>query len=166
MRLALLRLDSPLGISRDGFPRGSRVPRWRLPDLNEELHQVPSGKSWQLLLFSDHSLREFPQLAQAIERLRAEEPELEALLLPRLHPEAAEETAKLLGLNIPIVPVDERFYWRHNVRVMPFVFFVDPAGIVQGSGLVGEETQLRATWLVSRARAPERRETPMASARS
>jgi hypothetical protein len=145
-RIGLLRLESPLGIVRDGLPGGAPAPRWERPDTNGAVRGVPSGRRWQLLLFADHSLREFPEVARALTELLAREPELEAFMLSSKRADLAAETAKALELDVPVVGVDADFYWRHNVRVMPFVMVLDPEGRVRAAGLPNDKARLDMVW--------------------
>ncbi len=48
-----------------------------------------------------------------------------------------------LGLSgVPVLAGSPRLYARYNVRAMPFVIFVDSAGLVRGSSLVNHDWQL------------------------
>lgn len=155
VRIAAVRLDSSLGILRDGLPEGSVAPAWHLPDTTREMRQVPSdGARWRLLLFANHSLIEFPDLATGVMRLTTDEPDLEALVLTRTDVGLTATACDLLGLDVPVLAVDDDFYWRHNVRVMPFVFVVDPNGIVRASGIVAFEEALLRMWRFARSIPP------------
>ena len=145
VRIGLLRLESPLGIIRDGLPGGSDAPRWQLPDTDGVTRRVPSG-TWQVLVFADHSLREFPELAGALTALRDEDPSVEVLVLPKAHPDLAAEVARGLGLHAPVVAVGDELYWRHNVRVMPFVMILDERGIVRAEGLTSDAPRFEMVW--------------------
>ncbi len=149
VRIGLLRLESPLGIMRDSLPMGAAAPTWRLPDLAGHARATPAGK-WQLLVFADHSLREFPELVEGIKELCEHQPGLEALMLPSRHPDLAAQTAAAMGLDIPVVPVDRDFYWRHNVRVMPFFLVLDPDGVVRSGGLADHQEGFSIIWRLSK----------------
>lgn len=149
VRVGLLRLESPLGIMRDSLPLGAVAPTWRLPDLAGHARGTPTG-TWQLLVFADHSLREFPELVEGIKELRRREPGLEVLMLPSKHPDLAAQTAVAMGLDIPVVPVDRDFYWRHNVRVMPFFLVLDPDGVVRSGGLADDQDGFSIIWRLSK----------------
>jgi hypothetical protein len=150
IRVALARLESPIGIWRDGVRAGLMLPAWSLPDRKGVSHSTPSHGKWQLLLFADHSLREFPAFALRVREL-SEEESLEALILTRRDPEATAVVVEAFGLKIPVVPVDDRFYWRCNVRVMPYVMIVDPHGTVWASNVVTTPESLDALWRITRA---------------
>jgi hypothetical protein len=109
---------------------------------------VPGGR-WQLLVFADHSVREFPGLVEGIGELRAAEAELEALLLPNRQPDLAAEAIAVMGLDIPVVGVDRDFYRRHRVRVMPFVLVLDPTGAMRAGGLANDAERLWMIWQLS-----------------
>lgn len=149
MTLGFVRLESPLGILRDGLPLGARAPRWTIRDDRGRLRKVPSGESWQLLVFGDHSLEAFPDLVSGIKRLTEDEPSLEVLVLHSAHPAEAEMTAealRLLETDLPLVKADDRLRSSYNVRVLPFLIFLDAAGRARGRGLVNSDAAVQALW--------------------
>jgi hypothetical protein len=135
-----------LALLRTGFPPGKAVPSWSLPDLEGHLRVTPAGDHWQLLVFVDRSLEAFPELISGIHHLSQQNQELEGLVLSRNSSEDCRATALKLDLHVPIVPVDPAFYDRFRVRVMPFLFFLDPRGIVRWVGLAGHEEQVVHAW--------------------
>jgi hypothetical protein len=56
LRIGFGRLESHIGIERDGPRRPSPVPHWRLPDLEGVVRSSPTHGRWQLLIFADQSL--------------------------------------------------------------------------------------------------------------
>ncbi|MDQ3914939.1 MAG: hypothetical protein M3279_07450 [Actinomycetota bacterium] len=150
LRLATLRLDSPLGRLRDGLLEGMSAPEWELRDTTGRPRRVPHGSKWQLLVFGDYTLVEFPGVVAALQRLEAQRDELEILLLSRVDENVTVRTAQALKLDVPVVSVDDDLYWRYNVRVMPFVFVVQPDGIVRSSGVVSAEEVLLNMWRLAR----------------
>jgi hypothetical protein len=56
VRTGYARLNSSIGILRDGIPPGKPAPSWSLPDLKGHLRVTPASDHWQLLIF--------PRLAQ------------------------------------------------------------------------------------------------------
>jgi hypothetical protein len=150
----VIRLESRLGVMRDGPRLDSRAPRWTLPDVDGRRRSSAAG-TWQLLVFADHSLIEFPGVLAGIERLRSEA-DLEIFLVSRRAPELVEATARALKLGVPAIPVDEAFYHRFNVRLMPFAVLTDRQGIVREKGVVNHEETLLAKWRTARARVLER----------
>jgi len=58
------------------------------------------------------------------------------------------------------VEVDQRLYHEYNVRVMPFLFVLDPAGTVRNTGLANDRETLSNMWRVARARRKGLGETP------
>ncbi len=151
LRLATLRLDSPLGRLRDGLLEGTPAPEWELSDTTGRPRRVPHGSKWQLLVFGDYTLVEFPGVVAALQRLEPARDELEILLLSRADKNVTVRTARALKLDVPIVSVDDELYWRYNVRVMPFVFVVQPDGVVRSSGVVSAEEVVLNMWRVARA---------------
>ena len=146
VRTGFLRLNSSIGIARDGFPPGKAVPPWSLPDLEGHLRVTPAGDHWQLLIFADQSLEAFPELVSGMHYLSQNAQELEVLIISQASREDCRATAQELDLQVPIVPVDPAFYERFRVRVMPFTFFLDPGGIVRWLGLINKEEQLLHAW--------------------
>lgn len=130
-------------IQRDGLRRGTRAPSWSLPDLSGAPHvSPPKEEQLQLVMFTDHSLKSFPSVVDDLQRL-AKDPDLDiVVLLQGLRPLAAS-ILELLGIgSIPIVVGSPRLYGRYNVRVTPFVIFVDHDGRVRASSLVNHDWQL------------------------
>ncbi len=151
VRTGLMRLDSSAGIWRDGLPPGKVAPPWSLPDLEGHLRVTPAGDHWQFLIFADHSLSAFPDLVAGMNHLATAVQELEVLVLSRDNRDLCEATVRALDLHVPIVQVDQAFYNRFWVRVMPFAFLLDPRGIVRWVGLINTEEQLFHTWRMIRA---------------
>jgi hypothetical protein len=145
LRIGMTRLESYLGLGRDGLPLGTLAPAWELRDSTGEIHQAPSRENWQLLVFGDHSLKEFPAVVDGIRQL-ASLSGVEAILLSRANVRAVSEVARSFQLSVPIVSVDQRFYSKHNVRVMPFLIILDPDGRVRAEGLVNYEETVLKMW--------------------
>jgi hypothetical protein len=153
--VGIVRLESPLGVLRDGLQPGERAPRWALRDLDGVERRSPSSR-WQLLVFGDHSLREFGGFAEALNRLQENSPELEIVLLSRGHPDLTDYILRqVLDLRVPIVHVDEAFYRRYDVRVMPFLYFIDPGGVIRAPAIVNQERTLLRMWQLAQARTAE-----------
>jgi len=151
VRTGFARLNSSIGIARDGFPPGTTVPPWSLPDLQGHLRITPAGNHWQLLIFANRALVAFPELIDGMHHLARAAHDLEILILSYEDKEFNIVTAQGLDLQVPVVPVDFAFYERYRVRVMPFAFFLAPQGIVRWVGLVDTEAQLFHTWHMIRA---------------
>jgi hypothetical protein len=151
VRTGFARLESSIGIARDGLSPGKPAPSWSLPDLEGHLRVTPAGDHWQLLIFADHSLASFPNLVTGMNHLAATAQELEILVLSRDSRELCEATVRALDLQVPVVQVDQAFYDNFRVRVMPFATLLDSQGIVRWVGLVNTEEQLFHTWRTIRA---------------
>lgn len=151
VRTGFARLESSTGILRDGLPVGKVAPSWSLPDITRQLRSSPAGERWQFLIFADRSLIAFPSLAAGMNHLGLTTPELEVLMLSRDSRELCEATVQALNLQLPVMPVDQAFYHRFRVRVMPFAFLLDPGGTIRWLGLVNTEAQLTHVWQIIRA---------------
>ncbi len=142
VRTGFFRLESSVGIARDGLPPGKSAPSWSLPDLEGHLRVTPSADHWQLLIFTDHSLASFPHLVAGMNHLVASVQDLEILVLSRDDRELCEATIRAFDLQVPIVQVDQTLYDNFRVRVMPFAFLLDFRGIVRWVSLVNTEEHL------------------------
>ena len=146
LRLAALRLESPLGRRRDGLMQGSDAPRWRLIDSAGALREVPGRRGLQVLLFADHAIVAFAPLAARLERLHQEDPDLEVVMVSRSDLETTIVACEEVGLDLPIVAVEDRFYRLHNVWVVPHILFLDQRGKVLVAGNAAEATGLISMW--------------------
>lgn len=150
--LGFKRLESSAGIKRDGIKHGKQLPAWQLPDLTKIVHTTPSREKWQLLIFTTAIIESFPSLFNGIKSISKLHPELEVIVIARAGKISCENIAKTLGFQVPVVPVDQTFLNRLKVRVIPFVYLVDPNGIIRWVGLVNTEEQLLNIWDFTRAR--------------
>ncbi|WP_157254436.1 peroxiredoxin family protein [Nonomuraea typhae] len=129
------------GVERDGLRSGTRAPAWQAVDLDGRVHVSPAPGRWQVLVFADHSLREFTEVVEGLRALDARGG-VELLILARRYAAAMVGVLPELGVPCPVVLVDPAIYHRYNVRVMPFVVIVDPAGRIAVSSLVNQQWQL------------------------
>jgi hypothetical protein len=83
---------------------------------------------------------------------------LQAVIVLRSASQIAGPVLRTLGLGgIPVVTGSPSLYGRYNVRVTPFVIFVDAAGRVRASSLVNYDWQVvRLRQLASLPLAPAR----------
>ena len=91
MRTGFARLGSAIGIARDGFPPGKKVPSWSLPDIEGYLRVTPAGDPWQFLIFANRSLTSCRDLIAGMNHLAQTVQELEVLMLPQ---ESRQEVAR------------------------------------------------------------------------
>jgi hypothetical protein len=146
-----LHMSGSAGVERDGLNRGWRAPSWSLPDPTGRNVVSPPLRPFQLVVFSDHSLKSFPSVVEGLRDL-CHEPELEIVLLTRAQSDPTNGLVRLLRLDdIPVVAGSPSLYARYNVRVMPWVMFVDSSGIVRASSLVNHARQLTNLWRLARA---------------
>jgi len=144
LRLSLIRVESPLGRRRDGLRAGRKAPGWTLPDGSATLRKVPHGSRKQMLVFADHAIVSFPRLAASLAELDA--PDLEIVMFTRTDVETTAVVCSLLGLDLPLVAVDDHFYKRHNVWVVPHILILDADGTVLVAGNVSEPPGLANMW--------------------
>ncbi len=142
--LAHVRLSGPESIERDGLVTGMRAPRWTLADSAGLTHSSPPASAdLELVLFADHSLKSFPSVIEGLADLIAADPRLEIVLLLRQPNTVAEPLLRQLGLGqIAVLTGSPKLYADYNVRVGPFLIFVDSAGLVRASSLVNYSWQV------------------------
>lgn len=147
-----LRLNSSAGIVNDGLDPGVRAPTWHAVDITGNTRPSPNRSCWQLLLFADHCLKDFPDTVAGIRALEAAQSEsLEILILIRRQPDLARAVMDSLEIGSSIVPVTDQTYQQYNVRVMPFAVFVDNTGTIRNSGLVSTRGTLESMRALAKA---------------
>jgi hypothetical protein len=136
--VAQARLSGSEALQRDGLAPGMRAPRWSLTDQDGNERTSPSARRpLQLVVFADHSLKSFPSVVDGLRELLAADRELEMILLLRQPNAVAGLILPELGLaGVAVLTGSPALYARYNVRVGPFLMFVDSAGLVRASSLV------------------------------
>jgi hypothetical protein len=149
LRITDVALSGSSGIERHGLHRGVRAPRWSLRDSAGRELRSPPAKPLQLIIFADHSLKSFPSVVDGLTELLRKAPPsvLEVVVLLRGENRIAEPVLRLLGItDVPVVTGSSSLYGRYNVRVMPWVMFVDSSGRVRASSLVTDAWQIEKLW--------------------
>lgn len=149
LRVTDLELSGSSGIERHGLHRGVRAPRWSLADSSGRELTSPPDKPLQLIIFADHSLKSFPSVVDGLTELVRTAPSsaLEIVVLLRGENRIAEPVLRLLGITeVPVVTGSASLYARYNVRVMPWIMFVDSSGMVRASSLVTHAWQIEKLW--------------------
>jgi hypothetical protein len=138
------RLSGSEALRRDGLAPGRRAPRWSLTDQDgNERTSPPAGRPLQLVVFADHSLKSFPSVVDGLRELLADSNDVEVVLLLRQPNPVAAPVMSELGLGgIAVLTGSPALYARYNVRVGPFLIFVDSAGLVRASSLVNYAWQV------------------------
>lgn len=141
--IAQVRLSGAAAIERDGLATGTRAPSWSLADSAGTVRTSPPVLPLQLVIFADHSLKSFPSVAEGLRELVAEDAGLEIVLLLRQPSPMAAPVLAELGLSAVTVLVGSpALYADYNVRVGPFLIFVDSGGQVRASSLVNYSWQV------------------------
>jgi hypothetical protein len=138
-------------IKRDGMRAGARAPRWELADYAGVIRTSPPRLSLQLIVFAGHSLKSFPSVVEGVRTLAAEAADLEIVLLFRHEGDIVRPMLEVIGLgSIPAVAGPPSLWGRYNVRVSPWLMFVDSAGLVRASSLVNEDWQVTRLYQIAR----------------
>ena len=141
--LGQVRLAGAAAIERDGLATGMHAPTWSLRDSAGAVRTSPPLLPLQLLVFADHSLKSFPSVAEGLRELLADGSALEIVLLLKQPNPMAEPVLEELGLGaVSVLQGSPALYADYNVRVGPFLIFVDSAGQVRASSLVNYSWQV------------------------
>lgn len=141
-------LSGSRALADDGLSRGSQAPSWSLTAASGELvHSPPRAKPFQLIVFSDHSLKSFPAVASGLGALAREATRLDIVVLTRQEGGLVKPALDALELGgLKLVRGSPGWYGKYNVRVMPFLIFVDSGGRVRASSLVNHAWQVEKLW--------------------
>ncbi len=141
--IAQVRLSGQEAIERDGLATGRRAPSWSLTDSRGTVHTSPPSMPLQLVVFADHSLKSFPSVADGLRDLLTEGAPVEIVLLLKQPSLMAESALAELGLGaVAALTGSPALYGKYNVRVGPFLIFVDREGRVRSSSLVNSSWQV------------------------
>jgi hypothetical protein len=151
LRIVQAEMSGSKGLERDGLHPGAPAPRWSLVDSSGRSISSPPTSGMQLIVFADHSLKSFPSVVDGLNEIAEEASELEIVVLLRQRNEMAESLLRLLGLeDVSVVTGSPSLYGRYNVRVMPWMIFVDSSGRVGSSSLVTTAWQIPKLWRLAR----------------
>ncbi|HUZ36594.1 MAG TPA: hypothetical protein VMV17_09705 [Streptosporangiaceae bacterium] len=141
-------LSGSRALADDGLPRGSAAPAWSLTDTaGSPAASPPQAGPLQLIVFADHSLKSFPSVADGLRELAERAPGLEIVMLTRQPGDLARAVLDMNELGrVPVVTGSPALYGKYNVRVMPFLVFVDSAGRVRACSLVNHAWQVAKLW--------------------
>lgn len=143
VRIGFGRLESAKGIEGDGIPPGSRALSWSLNDTRGQTHRSPDSTRTQLLVFADHSLESFPGVVDGLNRVSQDHGgSIDVVVLARARIGLDPQRFERMGLDVPVVFVDQHFYDKYNVRVMPYCMRISSAGNVEWRGLVQHESHV------------------------
>jgi hypothetical protein len=138
-----VRLSGAAAIERDGLATGARAPAWSLADSTGAVHTSPPVLPLQLVIFADHSLKSFPSVAEGLRELIAADAGLDIVLMLKQPNPMAEPVLAELGLGaVTVLTGSPALYADYNVRVGPFLIFVDSAGQIRASSLVNHSWQV------------------------
>lgn len=141
LRIGVARLESSIGVLRDGLPVGSWSPRWSGEACSGDRVTIPRLGAWQVVMFASHGLVQFPTLISAMNDIDSRD-SAEVTCISPFPRELCEAANQALGLKVPVVCNQPQVYELFRVRVRPFVFIIGPDGRVAWQGLVNTGDQL------------------------
>jgi hypothetical protein len=149
--IAHVRLSGQEAIERDGLATGRPAPAWALTDEDGTVRTSPPSMPLQLVVFADHSLKSFPSVADGLRELLANGAPVEIVLLLRQPSPMAGPVLGELGLGaVAVLTGSPALYGKYNVRVGPFLIFVDRDGLVRASSLVNHSWQVAKLYQLAR----------------
>jgi methylamine dehydrogenase accessory protein MauD len=143
-QLGILYLGSASGVSRDGLPVGSTAPDFSLADLDGRPYSLGSLRGQNvLLLFGSSHCDPCRRLLPGLEEFAARNSrDFQVLWLNQGSPADALGFRSETGTALPMLPYRDGVNDAYRVRVTPFLYMIDGAGVVKAKGLVNTKTQL------------------------
>ncbi|MDQ2805338.1 MAG: redoxin domain-containing protein [Chloroflexota bacterium] len=143
-QLGILYLGSASGVSRDGLAVGNPAPDFQLTDTNGTVQSLTAYRGRPvLLLFGSAHCDPCRRLLPGLEEFAAG-PGREFSVL-WLNQASAQETLQFqsdTGATIPMLSYRDGVNDAYKVRVTPFLFMIDPLGVIRAKGLVNTKQQL------------------------
>ena len=134
-------------INRDGLPRGTHAPVFRLPRLDSgELTLNDYREQRVLLVFSDPNCGPCNQLVQELERLHRSSSDLQVLVVSRGNPEINQRKVSEHQLTFPVV-LQHRWEISREYAIFatPVAYLIDEQGIIVADVAVGGDAIVALT---------------------
>ncbi|HMA36924.1 MAG TPA: redoxin domain-containing protein [Chloroflexia bacterium] len=143
-QLGILYLGTAAGVSRDGLPVGSTAPEFALPDAEGHVQSLSSYRGRNvLLLFGSPQCDPCRRLLPGLQEFAAGNGrEFAVLWLNQAAPEVTRHFQAETGATLPMLSYQGGVNDAYRVRVTPFLFMIDPAGVIKAKGLVNTKSQL------------------------
>ncbi len=143
-QLGILYLGSASGVSRDGLPVGTPAPDFTLADLDGRQHSLAGLRGQNvLLLFGSAHCDPCRRLLPGLEEFAARNGrDFQVLWLNQGSPADALSFRSETGADLPMLPYRDGVNDAYRVRVTPFIYMIDAAGVVKAKGLVNTKAQL------------------------
>lgn len=138
--------------SRDGIRVGTRAPSTTLSDQRGVARTFPSPRP-TLVVFGAPTCGPCVDLMPDLVAFAEQRPTTDFWFVSTADSAANNNFARQHRLQFPVLTdSDQRVALQYKVRVTPFAFYIDAAGVVRAKSVVNRLSQLRA--LVQRADAP------------
>ncbi len=143
-QLGILYLGSASGVSRDGLAVGTTAPDFALPDTAGRMLSLSALRGRNvLLLFGSPHCDPCRRLLPGLQDFAAGAGrDFEVLWLNQATPEESAQFQAETGVTLPVLSYREGLNDNYRVRVTPFLFMIDAAGVIKAKGLVNTKHQL------------------------
>ncbi len=134
-------------INRDGLPRGTHAPVFRLPRIDGgELALQDYRGQWVLLVFSDPNCGPCNQLAPELERLHRRSSDLQVLVVSRGDPEINQRKVSEHQITFPVVLQHRWEISReYGIFATPVAYLINEQGVIAADVAVGGDAIVALT---------------------
>jgi methylamine dehydrogenase accessory protein MauD len=143
-QLGILYLGTASGVSRDGLTVGTTAPEFSLPDANGQAHTLSSLRGRNvLLLFGSTHCDPCRRLLPGLEEFAGRDGrDFQVLWLNQGTMEETREFLLETGTDLTMLTFRDGLNDAYRVRVTPFLYMIDAAGVIKAKGLVNTKAQL------------------------
>jgi methylamine dehydrogenase accessory protein MauD len=143
-QLGIMYLGSASGVSRDGLPVGATAPDFQLEDSEGRAQRLSNYRGRNvLLLFGSTHCEPCRRLLPGLQEFAAGPGrDFDVLWLNEGTPEETLQFQSETGARLPMLSYKDGINDSYKVRVTPFLFMVDAAGVIKAKGLVNTKSQL------------------------
>src|SRR5690242_181352 len=143
-QLGILYLGTASGVSRDGLAVGTAAPDFNLRDVDGQAVSLSSLRGRNvLLLFGSTHCEPCRRLLPGLQDFAARDGrDFEVLWLNQGTPEETEQFRAETGTTLRMLTFRDGVNDAYRVRVTPFLFMIDPSGVIKAKGLANTKAQV------------------------
>lgn len=137
-----------MGSERDGLPIGEHAPVFAYTPVHQSgsspRHFDPKGR-WSLLLFADPGCVSCQGALRALERLAPEVAQtMQMLVVTSADPALITAVEEFRTASVAIGRIDRDVpFHLYCTHATPFAYVIDSEGVIQATGIVGNEADIR-----------------------